>query len=394
MNKVKIFALTFASFTVGLVELLIGGILPTIANDLHISISAAGQLITVFALVYAISGPLLLVMTRKFERKRLYIVSLIVFAAGCLIAFFSPSYAVLMTSRVLTAMSGALITVLSLNIAVAIVPKVYQARVIGIILMGVSAAIVLGVPLGVLISDFIGWRFLFLLIALLTALVILFITFTIRQIEPEKVTPIKTLLSSLKQVKIITAHLVTCFVLASHYTMYAYFAPFLESIHHATVSTISMFYFIFGISAVLGNIVFGYISDRLGVVKTIVTIVALFSLMMFSLPFTTVNMFVFIMIVIIWGLLSWGISPPLQSYLIQSAPDTADIQQSVNLTFLQFGIAAGSAVGGFVYEQTNSFYTMSFIGGILALFALIFVLISISRRTERALISENEGGRI
>src|SRR5690625_2786744 len=162
--NVKVYALAVATFTVSLVELIIGGILPMIATDLHVSVSVAGQLITVFALVFAISGPLLLALTARMERKRLYIFSLFIFFVGCLIAFWSPNYATLFLSIIVTAASGGLLTALSLTMAVAIVKETYRARVIGIILMGISSAIVLGVPIGVFISTFIGWRTIFLLI--------------------------------------------------------------------------------------------------------------------------------------------------------------------------------------------------------------------------------------
>ncbi len=101
----KVFLLAASTIAVGLVELIVGGILPQIANDLDISIVSAGQLISVFALGYAVSGPLLLALTAKIERKRLYLIALFVFFLSNLVAYFSPNFATLMVSRVLAAMS-------------------------------------------------------------------------------------------------------------------------------------------------------------------------------------------------------------------------------------------------------------------------------------------------
>ncbi len=375
----KVYALALATFTVGLVELMIGGVLPKIATELRISISAAGQLITVFALVYAVAGPTLLALTAKLERKRLYLVSMLVFAFGCLIAFLGPNFTMLLLSRIITAISGALVTVLSLTIAVSTVSAAYRARVVGIILMGVSSAIVLGVPLGVLISDYIGWRFLFLLIALLSLLVFVVMSFTLERIQPEQVVSLRTQLTSLKNIKIMSAHFVTCLVLAGHYTLYAYFTPFLETMMNIGGTSISTAYFIFGVAAVSGGMVGGFLSDRIGTTKSILLVVSLFAFVMFILPFATFNLYVFTFVLIFWGVLSWGISPPQQSYLIQSAPETANIQQSVNLTFLQLGIAAGSAFGGIVFERTGSFYLTSLFGGGLIVVAFFVALFSITR---------------
>lgn len=251
--NVKVYALAVATFTVSLVELIIGGILPMIATDLHVSVSVAGQLITVFALVFAISGPLLLALTARMERKRLYIFSLFIFFVGCLIAFWSPNYATLFLSIIVTAASGGLLTALSLTMAVAIVKETYRARVIGIILMGISSAIVLGVPIGVFISTFIGWRTIFLLIAIITLLVMLLIHFTLTRVQPEKVVPLKQQFASLKSSKVISAQLVTALAMAGHYTFYAYFAPFLKEMLLLDSNWISIAYFVYGIAAVVGG---------------------------------------------------------------------------------------------------------------------------------------------
>ncbi|MEQ6077962.1 purine transporter PbuE, partial [Bacillus subtilis] len=172
----KVFLLAASTIAVGLVELIVGGILPQIANDLDISIVSAGQLISVFALGYAVSGPLLLALTARIERKRLYLIALFVFFLSNLVAYFSPNFATLMVSRVLAAMSTGLIVVLSLTIAPKIVAPEYRARAIGIIFMGFSSAIALGVPLGILISDSFGWRILFLGIGLLALISMLIIS--------------------------------------------------------------------------------------------------------------------------------------------------------------------------------------------------------------------------
>src|SRR5690625_3111675 len=117
----RVYILAISTFIVGLVELIIGGILPNLADDLGVSISKAGQLITIFAIVFAISGPVLLSFTAKIERKKLYLYSLIVFFLGNVLTFFSPNYTFLVIARIVSAMSAALLIVLSLTITARIV---------------------------------------------------------------------------------------------------------------------------------------------------------------------------------------------------------------------------------------------------------------------------------
>src|SRR5699024_9104655 len=137
----KVFILAVSAITVGLVELIVGGILPVIADDLHVTIGAAGQLIAIFALVYAVSGPVLLSLTAKIERKKLYLIALSIFLLGNIMTYVSPTFSLIMIARVITAMSASLVIVLSLTITPKIVEQAHQAKAIGIIYMGVSSAL-------------------------------------------------------------------------------------------------------------------------------------------------------------------------------------------------------------------------------------------------------------
>ncbi|ADM72405.1 Purine efflux pump PbuE [Paenibacillus polymyxa E681] len=375
----KVVILTIATFTVGLVELIIGGVLPQIAQDLNVSVSTAGQLIMIYALVYAIAGPTLLALTAKIERKRLYLWSMFIFILGSLLAFWSPNYAVLFVSRIITAASGSLIVTLSLTIAVKVVSKAYQARVLGVISMGVSSSIVLGIPAGVLIGNAFGWRVLFLIIALLTVVAMIIINLFMERIPTEHVVPMRDQLKSLKNVKVISAHLVTTLTLAGHYTLYAYFTPFLENMMGLNASWVSVAYFVFGLAAVSGGFIGGSLADRFGTAKSILVVVGVFIAVMFLLPLSIHSVYVFAPLLIIWGILSWALSPPMQSYLIENAPESGSIQQSFNFSALQVGIALGSALGGVVIENSESVATNAWVGGTFVIVAFVCGVFSITR---------------
>ncbi|RUT36483.1 MFS transporter [Paenibacillus zeisoli] len=372
--KIKVLVLTIAAFTVGLVELIIGGVLPQIAGDLGVPVSTAGQLITAYALVYAISGPVLIALTSKAERRKLYLWSLVVFVLGSLLAFWSPSFGVLLISRFVTAASGSLITTLSLTIAVRSVPEKFRARVLGVISMGMSSAIVLGLPLGVLAADRFGWRVLFLFIAVFALLTLLVVYKLMTPIEPQHVMPLRQQLTSLKNIRVAGAHVVTLLMMAGHYTLYAYFTPFLESIMHMGASWISIVYFFFGASAVAGGMIGGILSDTIGVKRSILIIVGVFSLPLFILPFTASLFPLFAVLIFIWGASSWALAPAQQSYLIETAPETSEIQQSFNFSALHAGIAAGSAIGGIVIHRTSSAAYNAWFGGVIVMLAFVAAL--------------------
>ncbi len=218
--NLKVIILALSTVAVGLVELIVGGILPAISEDFNISLSTAGQLISVFALVYAIAGPVLLVLTSKIERKKLYLASLSIFFLGNVMTYFSPNFTFMMIARVLTATSTALVVVLSLTIAVKIVAPAHQAKALGLIYMGISSSLVLGVPVGILVSNMYGWRVIFLGISLLSIGSMVLISLFLERIPGEQTIPLSQQLKAVGNGKIISAHLATMFMLAGHYTIY------------------------------------------------------------------------------------------------------------------------------------------------------------------------------
>ncbi|MFG6113839.1 MFS transporter [Halobacillus sp. MO56] len=383
MDK-RVYLLTIVSFIVGMVELIIGGILDLVADSLQVSLGQAGLLITIFSLVFAIAAPILLTATAKVERKRLTLISLAVFLFGNLIAVLSPSYLVLLLARIVSAASGSLLVVLCVTMASNIVEEKYRARAIGVVFMGISASLVLGVPIGLMLGNAFGWRAPFVLITLLTVISMMGVYFFMGKIEPKPAIPIKQQLATLKNRKILFAQLTSFLFLTGHLALYGYLTPFLKMTMGLNGTWVSIIYLIFGVAAVIGGGVGGMLSDRFGTKPTIIGIIVVFGLSIFAIPYTTFSLPLFLGVMVIWSMLSWAITPAMQSYLIQSSPETSDIQQSLNNSALHFGIAFGSFIGGIVIEQASVEYNAT-TGGFFIIIALAAAIFSMAKQPKPAL---------
>ncbi|MGG0175831.1 MFS transporter [Gottfriedia acidiceleris] len=381
MNK-RVYLLTIVSFIVGLVEMILGGILPLVANDLGISLGKAGMLISVFSLTFAISGPILLSATSRIERKRLMLLALFAALFANIISVLSTSYTILLVTRIISAMSAALLISLCVTIASNISSEAYRARAISFVLMGVSASLVLGVPFGLMLGNTFGWHAPFAFIVVLIAISIVCIHFLLGKIEPKPGKSISAQLQTLKNKKIIFIQLTSVLFFGGHLTLYAYLTPFLQSTLALDGNWISVMYLIIGFAAIVGGGVGGLLSDRIGPKKTIITVITVFGVSIFILPFTTFNTPLFVIVMIVWSMFSWALQPAIQSYLIVTAPDTSDIQQSLNNSAVHVGMALGSTIGGIAIERIGVEIN-AVIGGVLVVMALFAVLASMQKKKQK-----------
>ncbi|MGG6357999.1 MFS transporter [Peribacillus frigoritolerans] len=368
MDK-RVYLLAIVSFVVGMVELIIGGLLDIVANDLDVSLGQAGFLMTVFSLAFALAAPILLTVTQRVERKRLTLITLFIFLLGNVITILSHNYSILLVGRIIAASSGSLLIALCLTMVPNIVTEQYRARAIGIVFMGVSASLVLGVPIGLMLGNAFGWRAPFIMISILTLVSMAGVFFFLERMAPKPSIPIGRQLRTLKNRKILFAQATSFFMLMGHLTLYGYLTPFLKMKLGLDGTWVSIVYLIFGIAAVVGGGIGGFLADRFGSKRTMTSVIIFFAVSMFSIPYTTFSLPVFLILMVVWSMLSWAITPAMQSYLIELSPETSDIQQTLNNSAVHVGIAFGSFIGGIVIEQTSVEFNPT-VGGVLVLISL------------------------
>lgn len=372
----KIYMLTAANFLVGTSEYIIAGILDKVAADLGVSVSAAGQLITVFSLAFAIGTPILMAMTSGVDRRKMLLYSLGIFVVGNAVAFLLPGFSFLMVSRVILALGTGIFFVTAMTVASKLAPSEKQGSAIATIVMGFSTSLVVGVPLGRVVASFYDWKVVFGGIGFLGLFAILAVSLSIPKSEAEGSMPIRQQLSLLKEPRIIMALMITFFLLTGYSIAYTYITPFLLDITGMSEQGVSIGLLVFGIASLFGSKFGGYSSDKWGVYPTLfggmlvqgTTLMLLFiagQSAVFMLP-----------LLVFWSFSAWTSGPTQQFNLIQQAPEAAGVMLSLNSSMLQLAMAAGAGIGGIVVEQI-SLISISWIGAIGVAIAAVIAVVSL-----------------
>ncbi len=344
MNKKLLVTFTVGVFLLGMMELIISGILELMSDDLGISVAVTGQLITVYAVSFAIFGPVLVKLTEKYKPKPVILISLIVFIFGNVIFGLSETFLMLALGRVVTAMAAAIFIVKILDMTVVLSEPSIRGKMIALVYMGFSAANVFGIPIGTLVGTLFGWRIIFLLVIVLSILVGFGLILLVPDKESEsKESPTKTKIMNMRNVVLYIG--VTMSVLIGNYIVLGYISPLMTS-NGFTIENVSIALFIAGAGGMAGTVLGGNLVDRFGSRRTIITMMILFSLTMLAMPLLYSTPILFYVNLFIWSLFQWSTSPAVQAGLVDNVEGSAASVFSWNMSGLNLGIGIGAVIGG------------------------------------------------
>ncbi|VTR35040.1 MFS transporter [Paenibacillus lautus] len=372
----KIYVLAIVSFLVGTSEYIISGVLDKIADSLGITITAAGQLITIFSLVYAIMTPVLMALTAKVERRKLLVYSLGVFAVANLLSFALPGYIPFVIARILMAMGAGMVVVTALGIAAKIAPPGKQASSIATVVMGFTASLIIGVPLGRVVAAAFGWKSVFGLIAVLGILSMFVLHKAIPKTTGDAPVPLLQQFALLKKPKVALGLAITFFWLGGYSVAYTYLSPYLLNVSGLNEQWISSALFAFGIASLIGSKFGGFSTDRWGVPLTLIGGMLLHIIALIVLTFTDAGVSVMLVfaVLVIWSLAAWSSGPTQQYNLVQLEPNSSGVMLGLNQSMMQLSMAAGAGIGGIAIERI-SLSSIAWIGAAGVLIAAVVSLV-------------------
>ncbi|MGG1864576.1 MFS transporter [Bacillus safensis] len=376
-NKAVVYLLALAAFLIGTIEYIITGIIQMVADDLHVTTSSAGLLVTSLALSAAIGAPIVIALTINIDRRKILSWMLIIFTLSNIITSVSHSFEMVLMTRVLQGISGGTAIVVAMAVATRLVEREKRGTAIGIILMGLSSSLVLGVPIGTFLSSMIGWKALFAAIGLITLIPLIVVYRRIPSMKEQEPVTLGMQLSILKDKRILLAVAVTLFYVGGYSTLFTYLTPFLQESANLSITEISGILLLAGICSFLGSSLGGVTADKKGPIFTIFSGIILQIIMLMLLAFVTGHLVIMVAVIMIWMIATWSTSPAQQLYLVTLVPKSPDIALSVNTSFIQFGFALGSGLGGLVLSRT-SILNLSWISAGTVLLALLMTILMVA----------------
>lgn len=367
-------ALSMAAFITILTEALPAGLLPQISAGLAVSESAAGQLVTIYAIGSLVAAIPLTTLTRGVRRRPLLLTAIAGFLAANTVTTLSDSYGLTLVARFMAGVSAGLLWALVAGYAARMAPEHLKGRAIAIAMAGTPLALSLGVPAGTFLGTMIGWRACFGLMSGLTVILVVWVLARVPDFAGETANARRSLKSVLTLPGIRPVLFVVLAFVLAHNILYTYIAPFLASA--GMVERTDAVLLVFGLASLVSIWIVGVLIDRR------LRDLTLASTVLFALAAAALWVWADVPAVIycasaIWGLAFGGCATLFQTASAKTAGPAADLAQSMLVTAWNAAIAGGGLVGGALLDL---FGIGAFAPSLLILLAASFAITLTARR--------------
>ncbi len=353
-HRTTILLLAFGAFAVGTDGYVISGILPSIATGVHVSVAQAGQLVTAFALAYALSAPVLMTLTARAGRRVVLHASLGGFLLANLLGALAGGYWTLLAARILAGAGAAVYMNTAVATATSLAGERHRGRAISLVIGGLSVATALGVPVGTLVGAYGSWRGTLALIVVLTAVGSAGLAFTLPATPPPPAVTMAERLRVAARPAVLVAVATNVCVVAGSFVVYTYLAVLTRAVTPLTAGGVSVVLFVWGAAAAVGTTYGGRRSDSEGPDRVlmlgllgVVTAFTVLGLVTSLLPVGTAPATAaFLLAVLAWSTLYWTVPGAQVQRVMERAPAAPAVAVSVSSASSYLGVALGGAIGG------------------------------------------------
>lgn len=390
---IALFALTIAAYAIGTTEFVSVGLLPTIADDFHITLPTAGLIVSIYALGVTFGAPVLTALTGRMGRKTLLLLLMVLFMAGNLLAAVSTSFGLLLVGRIVSAFAHGVFFSVGATIAADLVPQNRRASAIAMMFMGLTVAIVTGVPLGTFIGQTFGWRSTFFAVAGLGLVAFIGIALLLPANLPKaKAASLLDQVRVLGSGRLLLVFAMTALGYGGTFVAFTFLASILHDITGFSSGSVSLVLMLYGLAIAAGNLVGGKVADK-HPVRALIWLFTAQAATLLIFTFTAHSAILALVTLVAMGFLSFANVPGLQLYVVEQAkrfrPNGVDVASALNIAAFNLGIAVGSSIGGQVVASPLGLAATPLVSAVLVAGAVGLTIMSgvLDRRDETMLSS-------
>ncbi|MBU9821341.1 sugar transporter [Rahnella sp. BCC 1045] len=360
----RVVMMAIAAFIFNTTEFVPVGLLSDIAASFHMQTAQVGLMLTIYAWVVALMSLPLMLLTRNVERKRLLIAIFILFIVSHILSVVAWDFWSLVASRVGIALAHAIFWSITASLAIRVAPAGKKTQALSMLATGTALAMVLGLPLGRLIGQYLGWRTTFMSIGVVALLTLICLIKLLPPLPSEHTGSLKSVPMLFRRPALVGMYVLTALIVTAHYTAYSYIEPFIQTVANMGENFTTFLLLIFGGAGIFGSILFSVLGNRFpaAMLSGPILMVTLSMLLLFVAAMNPVAISI---LCVIWGLAMMIIGLAMQVRVLALATDATDVSMSLLSGIYNIGIGAGALIGNQVslhLEMSNVGYAGGLLG--------------------------------
>ncbi|MCX4097594.1 MFS transporter [Nocardia sp. alder85J] len=382
----RVLLLTIGSFTLGLDAFVVAGILPVIGADLHLSVATVGQMVTVFTLSYALLSPLFATVAAGRSVRGILLLALAVFTLGNVLTALSSTLWVLLLARALAGMGAGLYAPMSATAAVGLLSPERRGRALAMITGGMSSGVVVGVPLGLVLSAHTSWRWTIWLVVALTLVAAIGIAALLPGLRITASAPsLRARAAVLADRRVLAVAGIMICASSTSVGMYTYLSVLLGHTLHP--GSLGPYLWTWGVGGLVGSLAVGYVIDRWADTRALVSVInGTLGIALLILPLAAHSVLALLPVLLVWGAAGWGSLAPQQHRMLAIRPEDGAVAVSLNSSAMYLGNAIGSGVGGTLLGAGLPIMVLPLVlGAVAALSAVVNLLVTPPARSSAAI---------